>query len=207
MHLIEKYFPDLSKTQREQFGMLGELYRYWNEKINVISRKDIDHLYERHILHSLSIAKFIRFREGTVLLDVGTGGGFPGIPLAIMFSDARFVLVDSIGKKIKVVREISKALALNNTQAEHTRAEQINGRFDFVLSRAVADFPRFIPWVENKVKKKSFHEVANGIIALKGGDIENEIKLPFKVKVRNISDYFDEEFFSTKKIVHIAIHP
>ena len=204
MEIVNKYFTGLSDKKCIQLGKLQELYSEWNSKINVISRKDIDHLYERHVLHSLSIAKIIGFKDGTNILDIGTGGGFPGIPLAIMFPSVEFLLVDSVGKKIKVVNEIKNALGLSNVKAVQKRAENINESFDFVISRAVTNLPDFIKMAAYKYSKKGFNEIPNGIIYLKGGDFEDELKnLRKKHKVYNIEDFFDEEFFQTKKIVHI----
>jgi len=204
MEIIKNYFDKLSEKKEKQFEKLQELYSEWNSKINVISRKDIDHLYERHVLHSLSIAKIVEFKEGTNILDIGTGGGFPGIPLAIMFPSVDFLLVDSVGKKIKVVNEIKDALGLENVKALHIRADNIDESFDFVVSRAVTNLPDFIKIASYKYSKKGFNEIPNGIIYLKGGDFENELKnLRKKYKVYNIEDFFEEEFFQTKKIVHI----
>ena len=204
MEIIKNYFDKLSEKKEKQFEKLQELYSEWNSKINVISRKDIDHLYERHVLHSLSIAKIVEFKEGTNILDIGTGGGFPGIPLAIMFPSVDFLLVDSVGKKIKVVNEIKDALGLENVKALHIRADNIDESFDFVVSRAVTNLPDFIKIASYKYSKKGFNEIPNGMIYLKGGDFENELKnLRKKYKVYNIEDFFEEEFFQTKKIVHI----
>ena len=204
MKKILKYFPDISGTQQRQFESLYKLYHDWNSKVNVISRKDIDHLYERHVLHSLSIAKVVRFKAYTEIMDAGTGGGFPGIPLAIMFPEAKFYLVDSIGKKIKVVKEISKALGLKNLKAEQIRVENVKQSFDFIVSRAVTNLPGFIRLSGYKFHKKSFNEISNGILYLKGGDFDDELQnLNKKHRVYNIEDFFDEEFFQTKKIVHI----
>ena len=204
MEIIKNYFDKLSEKKEKQFEKLQELYSEWNSKINVISRKDIDHLYERHVLHSLSIAKIVEFKEGTNILDIGTGGGFPGIPLAIMFPSVDFLLVDSVGKKIKVVNEIKDALGLENVKALHIRADNIDESFDFVVSRAVTNLPDFIKIASYKYSKKGFNEIPNGMIYLKGGDFENELKnLSKKYKVYNIEDFFEEEFFQTKKIVHI----
>lgn len=205
MEIIEKYFPSLSPTQLEQFSKLYKLYKEWNLRINVISRKDIDFLYIRHVLHSLSIAKYIQFLPGTKILDVGTGGGFPGIPLAIMFPDVNFTLVDSIGKKILVVKAIANSLELGNVDARHVRAEQINEKFDFIISRAVTNLPQFIGWVRNKISKSSQHPISNGILALKGGELEEELNIPQKVSVQSISEYFEEPFFKTKKIVQVDL--
>ena len=182
------------------------LYKEWNARINVISRKDIDSLYERHVLHSLAIAKFIRFTAGTQVLDVGTGGGFPGIPLAIFFPNTRFHLVDSIGKKIKVVKEVAESLELNNVSAEQIRAEQLKGKYDFVVSRAVTKLPEFVSWIRKNISLKQQNAIPNGVIYLKGGNLEGEIR-PFRKTafVQNLSDYFDEEFFETKKLVHVPV--
>lgn len=205
MNQINKYFPNLNDIQENRFAQLGDLYKEWNEKINVISRKDIDQLYERHILHSLAIAKMIEFKTGTTILDVGTGGGFPGIPLAILFPKAEFHLIDSIGKKIKVVEAVAEALDLDNLEASHTRVQEVKHTYDFIVSRAVTNLPDFMNWTKNKIDKKSFNKLKNGIIYLKGGDFEEELKLIKKKKhsIISLSDYFSEEFFETKKIVHI----
>ena len=203
MDIVLKYFPDLSSDKIEKFKKLQTLYDYWNNQINVISRKDIDELYERHILHSLAIAKYITFRPGTEVLDIGTGGGFPGIPLAILFPETNFYLADSIGKKIKVVNEVTEALGLKNVQAEHIRAEKINRKFDFVVSRAVTNLSSFKHWVKGKFKKEQINSLNNGVIYLKGGDLTQEIKESgLKCKTKPLSEYFDEEFFSTKCIVY-----
>jgi 16S rRNA (guanine527-N7)-methyltransferase len=204
--IIKKYFTDLTDQQLDHFGRLGPLYEEWNSKINVISRKDIEQLYERHVLHSLAIAKIIRFQPGTTILDVGTGGGFPGIPLAILFPEVSFLLVDSIAKKIKVVNEVAQALGLQNVQAEHRRVEEVNKRFDFVVSRAVTAFPRFVDMVSAKVAKESHNDLTNGILYLKGGDFEEEVS-PFgqRVKVYDLKDYFEEEFFETKRLIHLTL--
>lgn len=201
-----KYFPDLTLLQQQQFQQLPELYRFWNEQINVISRKDIDLLYERHILHSLGIAKIINFLPGENILDVGTGGGFPGIPLAILFPETQFHLVDSIGKKIKVVKEVSQALSLNNVKATHARAEDISEKFDFVVSRAVTQLKDFYPWVKNSFNKQSKNKLKNGILYLKGGELDQEIKESgLKVQQFVLSDFFEEAFFETKKVIYIAV--
>ncbi len=201
--LIEKYFPDLTILQKEQFAQLQSVYTFWNNQINVVSRKDIDLLYERHILHSLAIAKFIQFVPGTRVLDVGTGGGFPGIPLAILFPECTFHLVDSIAKKIKVVNEVAAALKLTNISAEQIRAEEIREPYDFVVSRAVTAFPEFYGWVRNRIGKQSKNHLRNGIICLKGGDLTEELKdFSKKVHIVELSHYFEEEFFETKKIVY-----
>lgn len=203
--LIFKHFPDLSDKQKEQFSQLGELYHYWNQQINVISRKDIDNFYLHHVLHSLSIAKIIQFKDFTEVMDAGTGGGFPGIPLAIMFPDVNFVLVDSIGKKIKVVREVVADLHLANVEVENCRIEQVDHTFDFIISRAVTALPDFIKWTAYKFHQKSFNSLSNGILYLKGGDIKDELSQlkHFKTKVFKLDDIFEEEFFETKKLVHI----
>jgi 16S rRNA (guanine527-N7)-methyltransferase len=202
--LIFKYFPHLTQTQQQQYRQLPELYQFWNSQINVISRKDIDLLFERHVLHSLGIAKVISFLPGENVLDVGTGGGFPGIPLAIMFPDTQFYLVDSIGKKIKVVNEVAKAIGLKNLKAEHVRAEQVPGQFDFVISRAVTQLKDFYPWVKGKFNKISKNAVPNGILYLKGGDLEQEITgSGLVVQQFHLKDYFTEEFFETKQVIYI----
>ena len=206
MNIIKKYFPDLTHKQLEQFSALGDLYANWNEKINVISRKDIDQLYERHVLHSLGIAKVIRFEPGTSIMDVGTGGGFPGIPLAIMFPETHFFLVDSMAKKISVVNGVKDSLKLANVTAQQQRAEKINGQFNFVVSRAVTAFPKFVSLVRKKLDKSQKNKLANGILYLKGGDFDDELK-PFKnqFRVYQLSDYFEEDFFETKKLIHLKI--
>jgi 16S rRNA (guanine527-N7)-methyltransferase len=203
--IIEKYFPNLTDTQRRQFAALGPLYKEWNDKINVVSRKDIDNLYVNHILHSLAIAKVISFQKGADVLDVGTGGGFPGIPLAILFPDTNFHLVDSIGKKITVVLEVAKGIGLTNVKAEKIRAEEIKGKYDFVVSRAVTRMKEFYGWVRNKIKPKSTHSLDNGILYLKGGDLDQEMdesKRPYSVY--DLTEYFEEEFFETKKVVYVV---
>lgn len=207
MEIIEKYFPDLSETQRQQFAALYPLYTDWNSKINVISRKDIENLYLNHILHSLSIARLIRFEPGTRVMDVGTGGGFPGIPLAILFPETDFHLVDSIGKKIKVVNAVAEALELKNVRTSHSRVEEIPESFDFIVSRAVTDLPTFYQWVRKKVSKNSFNALANGILYLKGGDLSEELRdLPVKAYYEYpISCWFSEDFFQEKKIIHIPV--
>lgn len=202
--LIVKYFPSLTVHQLQQFNLLPGLYNHWNEQINVISRKDIEMLYERHVLHSLGIAKVISFLPGEKVLDVGTGGGFPGIPLAILFPETQFYLVDSIGKKIKVVQEVAKALELKNVTAAHRRAEEINERFDFVVSRAVTRLKEFYPWVKGKFNKSSRNTLPSGILYLKGGDLTQEIaESGLTVQQYNLSDYFEEEFFETKQVIYI----
>ncbi|MDB4918106.1 16S rRNA (guanine(527)-N(7))-methyltransferase RsmG [Mucilaginibacter sp.] len=198
------YFPDLTAQQTAQFNRLPELYTFWNSQINVISRKDIDLLGERHVLHSLGIAKILTFLPGENVLDVGTGGGFPGIPLAILFPETQFHLVDSIGKKIKVVQEIAAALSLKNVKATHQRAEQIDEKSDFVVSRAVTQLKDFYPWVSGKFNKESKNALPNGILYLKGGDLEQEIKESgLKVTQYYLKDYFEEEFFETKQVIYI----
>ncbi len=202
--IIFKYFPDLTVKQRSQIEQLPELYNLWNSQINVISRKDIDLLYERHVLHSIGIAKVMSFLPGESVLDVGTGGGFPGIPLAILFPETRFHLVDSIGKKIKVVQEVAKALGLTNVKASHLRAEQLDEKFDFVVSRAVTQLKDFYPWVRGKFSKDSKNTLSNGILYLKGGDLEQEIKESgLKVQQYHLKDYFSEEFFETKQVIYV----
>lgn len=205
MELIIKFFPDLSNKQHEQLSKLFELYPYWNERINLISRKDIEQLEERHILHSLSIAKIIKFEPGTRVLDVGTGGGFPGIPLAVLFPEVDFSLIDSIGKKIKVVRAVAEELGLKNVLAEQIRAEQMGGKYDFIVSRAVTRLPEFISWVKDKVRRENFNSLNNGILYLKGGDLEEELNgvhLPYALYDLDIN--FPLEFFSTKKLVYVS---
>ncbi len=205
MQTILKYFTDLSRVQIEQIEKLETLYNDWNLKINVVSRKDIDELYIRHILHSLGIAKVISFKAGSKILDVGTGGGFPGIPLAILFPESQFVLVDSIAKKIKVVDEIIKALGLTNVKTFHSRVEDIKGQFDFIVSRAVTTMPNFVGWVKNKIAKMQNHDLKNGILYLKGGDLTEELQNYKTVTLYNLSDYFTEDFFETKKVVHLPV--
>jgi 16S rRNA (guanine527-N7)-methyltransferase len=204
--IIETYFPDLTPKQKDQFSELYPLYKEWNEKINVISRKDIDNLYVNHVLHSLGIAKVMAFKPGTTVLDVGTGGGFPGIPLAILFPETQFHLVDSIGKKITVVNEVAKGLGLKNVKGEQIRAEQIKGKYDFIISRAVTRIKEFYGWIHNKVKDKSVHELHNGILYLKGGDLKEELgELKKPYALYNLSDYFTEDFFETKKVVYVPM--
>ena len=205
MHLILKYFPNLTDVQIKQLEALEDLYQDWNLKINVVSRKDIDELYLRHVLHSLAIAKIIEFKDGSHILDVGTGGGFPGIPLAILFPDCKFHLVDSIAKKIKVVDEVKTGLGLTNVTTSHSRVEEIDGRFDFIVSRAVAAMPTFVHWVKGKIAKKQNHELRNGILYLKGGDLTEELKGYKTAQIHNICDFFEEEFFDTKKVVHLPL--
>lgn len=202
--LIQKYFPELTSEQIEQFGRLRELYELWNSQINVISRKDMEHLYEKHVLHSLGIAKVCSFVDDTEILDVGTGGGFPGIPLAIMFPNVQFHLVDSIGKKIKVVNEVAAALGLKNVKAEHERAEKIQGTYDFVVSRAVTRMAPFMGWIQNKINRNHYNPLDNGVLYLKGGDLEEELsEIKRKFKLYNLPDFYEEEFFDTKKVVYV----
>ncbi len=203
--IIFKYFPDLTKEQRQKFEELEALYQDWNQKINVVSRKDIDEIYLRHILHSLGIAKFQQFLPGSTILDVGTGGGFPGIPLAILFPEAQFTLVDAIGKKIKVVQDVIDGLQLTNVTAKHMRVEDLDNQFDFVVSRAVAAMPTFVRWIKGRIKKDSLHNRRNGIIYLKGGDLSDELKEYKTAEVYNLSEYFSEEFYTTKKIVYLPL--
>lgn len=206
MEIIKKYFPDLDPVQFERFERLKELYQFWNDQINVISRKDIESLYIHHVLHSMAIAKVIQFKPGTQIMDVGTGGGFPGIPLAILFPECEFYCIDSIGKKIKVVTEVSTALGLNNLKAEQIRVQQVKKQFDFVVSRAVTAFPKFVNMVKKNVHHKDKNAFPNGILYLKGGDFAEEIKgYGEAVSLFNCSDFFGEEFFETKKVVHLAL--
>lgn len=205
MELIEQYFPEITPDQRDKFAALQELYKDWNSKINVVSRKDVDELYLRHVLHSLGIAKVQKFNSGANIMDVGTGGGFPGIPLAILFPETNFRLVDSIGKKIKVVNEVSEGLGLTNVVTTNSRVEEIDGNFDFIVSRAVAAMPTFVHWVKVKIAKESKHELKNGILYLKGGDLTEELQDYPKATIYNLSDYFKEEFFETKKVVHLPL--
>ncbi|MBL0048817.1 MAG: 16S rRNA (guanine(527)-N(7))-methyltransferase RsmG [Bacteroidetes bacterium] len=201
--LIESYFPNLTELQKQQFAQLQGLYEEWNAQINVVSRKDIDLLHERHVLHSLGIAKVIQFKPQTKILDVGTGGGFPGIPLAILFPDCSFHLIDSIGKKIKVVKAVAEALQLKNVYAEQIRAEEVKDKFDFVVSRAVTAFPEFYFWVKNKIKITGQNSLPNGILYLKGGDLSEELKdFNSKIKEFPLSDYLEGEFFETKKVIY-----
>jgi 16S rRNA (guanine527-N7)-methyltransferase len=206
LELIIKYFPDLTPGQIEQFRQLQPLYQEWNTKINVISRKDIDQLYERHVLHSLGIAKVVSFKPNTSILDVGTGGGFPGIPLAILFPECYFHLVDSIGKKIKVVQEVAGALKLTNVIAEQNRAEKLQETYDFVVSRAVTQLKEFHGWVRYKINMPYNNKLKNGILSLKGGDLIQELKeANLKHKIYPLSAYFEEEFFETKKVVYVPV--
>lgn len=201
---IVSYFPELSPEQREKLALLEELYRDWNAKINVISRKDMDAFWIHHVLHALGIAKVIRFLPGAKVMDVGTGGGFPGIPLAILFPETEFYLVDSIGKKIKVVNGVREALGLKNVRAEQTRVEAVKEKQDFIVSRAVTAFPAFVGWVKDKIGPVSRHELPNGILYLKGGEFEEEIR-PFagKIRIYRLADFFQEEFFETKKVIYL----
>lgn len=205
MDRLLEYFPDLSDSQKQQFGLMKSLYEDWNLKINVVSRKDIDELYLRHVLHSLGIAKVQPFLPGSKILDVGTGGGFPGIPLAILYPEVHFHLVDSIGKKIKVVEEVVEGLQLQNVKATNDRVENISGTYDFVVSRAVAQMETFVHWINGKIAKKSVHELRNGVLYLKGGDLTDELKVYTTAKIYALSDYFEEDFFETKTVVHLPI--
>lgn len=205
MEEIFKYFPNLSENQVNQIEKLSELYHDWNAKINVISRKDIDELYVKHVLHSLGIAKVMEFQPKSTVLDVGTGGGFPGIPLAILFPETRFYLIDVIAKKIKVVNEVAAALELKNVKAEQLRAENAKGEFDFIVSRAVTNMPDFVSWIKDKIKKQQNHKLKNGILYLKGGDLTEELKDFPNATEYNLSNYFSEDFFETKKVVHLPL--
>ncbi len=205
MQEIIRQFPNLTETQLQQFAQLEALYKEWNAKINVISRKDIDALYTKHVLHSLGIAKVMPFKPSASVLDVGTGGGFPGIPLAILYPETDFYLIDVIAKKIKVVQEVASALGLTNVKAEQKRAENVTEYFDFIVSRAVTNMPDFVKWVRGKVKKDQNHDLPNGILYLKGGDLTEELEVFQKVTLYNLSDYFSDEFFETKKVVHLAM--
>jgi 16S rRNA (guanine527-N7)-methyltransferase len=205
MEEIIKKFPNLTENQILQFQKLEALYQDWNAKINVISRKDIDELYTKHVLHSLAIAKIQPFEPGTYLLDVGTGGGFPGIPLAILFPETRFYLIDVIAKKIKVVQAVVDALELKNVKAEQMRAENVKGDFDFIVSRAVTNMPDFVSWIKDKIKKQNRHLLPNGILYLKGGDLTEELKDFPNATEYNIADFFSNDFFETKKVVHLPL--
>ena len=207
IELILKYFPDLTEEQKSLFTQMNDLYQDWNQKINVVSRKDVELLYERHILHSLSIAKVINFKPGAQIMDVGTGGGFPGIPLAILFPKTQFLLVDSIGKKIKVVQEVVDGLGISNVEAKQTRMEQVHEEFDFVINRAVAPLGTLLHWLRGRFNRNWNHEIKNGLISLKGGDLTEEIREAKikKHKIYPISDFFEEEFFETKKIVYVPM--
>lgn len=202
---ILRYFPDLTEIQVKQFEMLENLYQDWNAKINVISRKDIDELYTKHILHSLGIAKILAFKPGSTVMDVGTGGGFPAIPLAILFPETNFYAIDVIAKKIKVVNEVATAIGLKNLKAEQKRAELVKEEFDFIVSRAVTNMSDFVKWVKGKTKKKNNHELENGILYLKGGDLTEELQDFPKATLYNLSDIFDNEFYETKKVVHLPL--
>ena len=205
--IIHHYFPEIDSIKLEKFNQLFSLYKHWNNQINVISRKDLDNFYIRHVLHSLAIAKYISFNKDSSILDVGTGGGFPGLPLAIYFSNVNFTLIDSIGKKIKVVNEVSKTLELKNIKTFHTRAENINDKFDFIVSRAVTHFSKFCPWVSSNIKQENKHNIKNGIIYLKGGELSEEINSisnKFNAEKININDLFKDDFFKTKSIVYLS---
>ncbi|NRB84662.1 MAG: 16S rRNA (guanine(527)-N(7))-methyltransferase RsmG [Winogradskyella sp.] len=205
MDLILKYFPELTDKQVQQFGQLEALYKEWNTKINVISRKDIDELYLRHVLHSLGIAKVMPFADGASILDVGTGGGFPGVPLAILFPNCQFHLVDSINKKLKVIKGVADSIELTNIRTTHSRVEAIDETYDFIVSRAVTAMPEFTKWVKGKISKKQNNILKNGILYLKGGDLTEELKQYAKVKAYLLSDYFEEDFFETKKVIHLPM--
>jgi 16S rRNA (guanine527-N7)-methyltransferase len=205
MDIILKYFPDLTETQIEQFSKLKDLYHDWNLKINVVSRKDIDEIYLRHVLHSLGIAKVQRFNPGSKILDVGTGGGFPGVPLAILHPEVNFHLVDSIGKKIKVVNEVVEGLGITNVKTTNDRVETVKDQYDFVVSRAVAQMETFVHWVKGRVAKKSTHELKNGILYLKGGDLTEELQKYTTTTIYELPSFFEEEFFETKKVVHLPM--
>ncbi len=203
--ILFKYFPNLTDIQKERFEKLEYLYKDWNSKINVVSRKDIDELYLRHVLHSLGIAKVYSFEDGATILDVGTGGGFPGIPLAILFPNCKFTLVDAIGKKIKVVDEVVAGLELDNVTTSHSRVEQLNQQFDFIVSRAVAAMPTFVRWIQGRVKKKSAYKRKNGVLYLKGGDLTEELREYKNAETLPLSDYFEEDFFQTKQVVYLPL--
>ena len=204
--LLVKYFPDLNSFQTEQFRRFAELFIEWNTMVNMISRKDIEHLFERHILHSLGIAKVIQFKKGSKVLDIGTGGGFPGIPLAIMFPDVDFILVDSIGKKIKVVNDIADKMQLKNVVGIHERAENVQGQFDFIVSRAVTRLNKFIPWTKGKMRKKNINELPNGLLYLKGGDLTEELsEIKKKSQLFDLKEFYYEDFFETKKVVYLSL--
>lgn len=205
MNLILKYFSDLTEDQIHKFKQLESLYQDWNLKINVVSRKDIDELYLRHVLHALGIAKVLQFKDGCEILDVGTGGGFPGVPLAILFPECSFHLVDSIAKKLKVVDEVVEGLGLTNVKTTHSRVEDIDGQYDFIVSRAVAAMPTFVHWVKGKIAKQQNHNLKNGILYLKGGDLTEELKDYKTTTIYNLSDYFSEDFYETKKVVHLPL--
>lgn len=199
-----KYFPNLSQQQLDQYELLAKEFLSWNEKINLISRKDTENLFEHHILHSLAIAKVCKFKPQCEIMDIGTGGGFPGLPLAIMFPETKFYLVDSIGKKIKVVQALVEALGLKNVEAEQIRAENVNRQFDFIVSRAVTYLPDFMQWTKGKISKIQYHDLANGVLYLKGGDLTEELStIKNKYKIYDIDNYFEGEFFETKKVIHV----
>lgn len=206
MDTIIKYFPEMTGRQREQLAAMLPLYEEWNSQINVISRKDMEHFYEHHVLHSLAIAKVVQFKPMCEVLDVGTGGGFPGVPLAVMFPESRFTLIDSVGKKIKVVADVIERLGLTHVKAMQIRAEQLEGEYDFVVSRAVTTLGEFVPWVKRKISKSQYHTLHNGILYLKGGDLTNEL-FPFRHKVQtwDICEWFDEEYFATKKVIYLPL--
>jgi len=204
INLLLKYFPDLTDVQKHRFESLEELYSLWNSQINVISRKDTENFYERHVLHSLGIAKVMEFKDGSSILDIGTGGGFPGIPLAILFPNCQFTLVDSIGKKIKVVNQVALALGLSNVKGIHARAELIPDKFDFIVSRAVTAMPAFLTWIDKKIKKENKNDLPNGILYLKGGDLNDEMStVKKKYTIHDLNKIFEEEFFDTKKVVYV----
>ena len=206
MEIIQKYFPNLTALQAEQFAQLEALYNDWNAKINVISRKDIQNLYEHHVLHSLGIAKVVNFKDGTTVMDLGTGGGFPGIPLAILFPNTQFHLVDSIGKKVKVANEVATAIGLKNVKLSHARAEEIKEQYDFVVTRAVMPMVELMKVARKNIKREQHNAVPNGIIALKGGELAGEIASMKNIcTVWELSDFFEEEYFKTKKVVHVTI--
>jgi 16S rRNA (guanine527-N7)-methyltransferase len=205
MELILKYFPNLSDIQKSQFKKLQDLYKDWNLKINVVSRKDIDELYLRHVLHSLGIAKVMEFQPNTKVMDVGTGGGFPGIPLAILFPETQFHLVDSIGKKIKVVNEVVAGLRLENVKTTHGRVEEVKDTYDFIVSRAVAQMETFVRWTKGKISKTQHHDLKNGILYLKGGDLSEELEKYTSATIYDLPNYFEESFFETKKVVHLPM--
>ncbi|MBT8253611.1 MAG: 16S rRNA (guanine(527)-N(7))-methyltransferase RsmG [Flavobacteriaceae bacterium] len=205
MEHIERYFPDLTNEQKDQFRRLKEIYEYWNLRINVISRKDMDQFYTHHVLHSLAIARIIDFKPNTTVLDVGTGGGFPGIPLAILFPEVSFHLVDSIKKKIKVVQAVKDSLGLKNVKADHIRAEDLTESYHFIVSRAVTAMPRFVDWVGNRISKDQFNDLTNGILYLKGGDLKEELREFPKVTIYDLAPLFEEPFFETKKLVHLVL--
>lgn len=206
MQIIDKYFPGLSQRQKEQFNNLDALYREWNAKINVISRKDIDNLYEHHVLHSMAIARIVRFKPSTSILDFGTGGGFPGIPLAILFPECRFRLIDGTGKKVNVAAEIAKAIGLENVEAIHQRGEEEKGKFDFIVSRAVMPMSDLVKIVSKNISRKQHNSIANGILALKGGNLSAELKPYHKIiEVTPISQFFDEEWFREKSVIYLPM--